>query len=263
MIRAFIAFLLLCTAAPAYAQWKEVYRIKDSADFIAFDNLFNLYRVKGSELFKYNSDGELQFRYSDKQIGDINTIDVTYPMRPLLTYPDLNYVVILDNTLSNNRGRKNMLDYGISLATLATNSVQNHFWFYDGMNFSVSRFNENFRPISRTGNLAQVLGIELDPVAMTEFGNRLYINNPSSGIMVFDIYGTYLKTIPLKNIDTFQVFENEIAYCKDGKLLMYNTLLFKTEEISIPVPCRAAYIQKNRVALLTDEGILVLKNSNP
>jgi len=245
------------------AQWKELYRITDSTDFIAFDNLFNLYRVRGSELFKYNPDGELQFRYSDKQLGEINTIDVTYPLRPLLTYPDLNYIAILDNTLSNNRGNINMLNYNIGLASLATNSVQNHFWFYDSMNFAVLRLNENFKEVSRTGNLAQVLGIELDPIAMTEYSNRLYINNPSTGIMVFDIYGTYIKTIPLKNIHSFQVFENEIVYCEKGKLLRYNTLLFETREIQLPVPCKSAYIQKNRIALLNDKGIIVLKNSNP
>ena len=243
----------------AYSQWVVKDSITGPADRIEIDNLDHIYKVVNTEVFKYNKKGELLFRYSDKQLGNIGHIDVTYPLRPLLLYPELNYLVILDNTMSNNRGQINLLDHNIGLGLLACSSVQNHFWFYDAMKFALIRTDENFKEVSSTGNLAQILGIELNPTSMTEFANRLYVMNPSTGIMVFDIFGTYIKTIPVTGITDFQVFENEIAYLDKNTLIRYNTLLFELKEIELPYICKSAQIQKNSLILLTDQKILILE----
>lgn len=256
----FLAISLFC-CLNAFSQWVVKDSIEGLADKIEIDNLNNIYKVRNTEVFKYNKKGELLFRYSDKQLGNIGNIDVTYPLRPLLVYPELNYLVILDNTLSNNRGKVNLLDHNIGLGVLACSSVQNHFWFYDAMQFALIRTDENFKQVSSTGNLAQILGIDLNPNSMTEYANKLYVNNPTTGIMVFDIFGTYIKTIPLTSITDFQVFENEIVYLKNNTLIRYNTLLFESKEIELPYICKSAQIQKNSLILLTDRKILILEKS--
>lgn len=245
------------------AQWVVVDSIPGRADHIEIDNLNNIYKVHKTEIEKYDSNSALQYAYSTSQLGTIGSLDVSYPMRPLVLYPDLNYMVILDNTLSNNRGKVNLLDYDIGLGILACSSVQNHFWIYDAMRFSLIRTDENFKQVSTTGNLAQVLGINMTPTYMIEFANKLYINNPETGILVFDIFGTYIKTIPIKDIDDFQVFENELVYLKNNVLNIYNTLVYESKEIELPYICREARIQKNKLVLLTDQKILILKKSNP
>lgn len=261
-MRLFISLMLLfsfqCTAQPD-SIWKELYTIDKEADFIAFDNLFNVYTIKNSEISKYNNIGEFQNRYSDKRLGDIGQVDAEYPLKVLLNYPDLNSIAIIDNTLSNNRGNIDLLNFNIAIGALAINSVQNHFWFYDAMTFSIIRANDNFERISTTGNLAQILGIELNPVSMVEFANKLYVTNPSTGVLVFDIFGTYIKTIPIKGLNRIQVFEKEIVYFENNKIIRYNTMAFKATEIEIPIECEDALIQKNRVAVRTDKGIVVLE----
>jgi hypothetical protein len=226
---------------------------------VEMDLLLNLYSLKGAELRKYDSKGNFQFEYSDKQLGEITQVDATFPLRILVTYRELNYVVMLDNTLSDNRGTINLLNLGLGLGTVACSSVQNHFWFYDAMTFSLSRYSENFTKILETGNLSQILGVELEPVFMAEFANRLYVNNPESGILVFDIFGTYIRNIPVKGISKFQLFENGIAYFKDGKLCKYDFRLNEINEIELPVKANYALIQKDRVAILTDSEILVYR----
>jgi len=262
-----IKTILLCIAVlcmlSANGQWVVVDSIPGRADHIEIDNLNNIYRIHKTEIEKFDAKNDLQYSYSTNQLGAIGSVDVTYPMRPLVMYPDLNYLVILDNTLSSNRGKVNLLDYGIGLGILACSSVQNHFWIYDAMQFSLIRVDENFKQVSTTGNLAQVLGINLTPIYMVEFANKLYINNPGTGILVFDIFGTYIKTIPIRDIEDFQVFENELIYLKNNVLNIYNTLLFESKEIELPYICREARIQKNKLVLLTDQKILTLKKSNP
>ena len=247
----------------ANGQWVVVDSIPGRADYIEIDNLNNIYKVHKSELEKYDSNNALLYSYSDKQLGNIGSVDISYPLRPLVMYPDLNYLVILDNTLSNNRGKVNLLDYDIGLGILACSSVQNYFWIYDAMKFSLIRVDENFKQVSSTGNLSQVLGIDMTPTYMVEFANKLYINNPETGILVFDIFGTYIKTIPIREIKDFQVFENELIYLKNNVLNTYNTLFFESKEIELPYICRQARIQKNKLVLLTDQKILILQKSNP
>lgn len=263
-MRPFITSLvLLFVSVFATAQWVEKYSIEGDVDFIRVDNLLNVYRIYQSEVTKFDDKGKLLFRYSDKQLGTIGSIDVSYPLRPLLLYPGLNYVVLLDNTLSNYRGSINLLDYDIGLAILACASVQNHFWIYDSMRFSLIRTNENFKPVSSTGNLSQILGVEMSPEGITEYSNKVYLNNPKTGILIFDIYGTYIKTIPITDIEDFQVFEHEIVYFSNGKLIRYNPLTFQSSEVELPMECRSAFIQKNRLFLVLDKKIVVFEKSNP
>lgn len=256
-----ILFFFISTFASA--QWVEKYSIEGDVDFIRVDNLLNVYRIYQSEVAKFDDKGKLQFRYSDKQLGTIGSMDVSYPLRPLLLYPELNVVVQLDNTLSNYRGSINLLDHNIGLVILACSSVQNHFWVYDSMNFSLIRTDENFKLITSTGNLSQILGVEMNPAGITEYANKVYLNNPPTGILVFDVYGTYIKTIPIKEIEDFQVFESEIVYFAKGKLTRYKPLLFQSEEVELPMDCKSAYIQKNRLFLVLDKKIVVFEKSNP
>lgn len=236
----------------------ELFTIPGSFDFIAMDNLLNVYTIKGTEMVKYDKNGDRQFRYSDKQLGDIGAVDITFPLRPLLTYPGINYVVMLDNTLSNNRGNINLMNHNIDLGTLACTSVQNHFWFYDAMNFNLIRSNENFRPVVTTGNLAQILRIAaLEPNYMKEFANRLYINNPSTGILVFDIFGTYIRTIPIVGLSQFQVNDTELIYFHESELCRYHLQNHSDIRIALPATARSAKLQKNRIAVELSDKVVV------
>lgn len=258
-----IAVILLAwglAPKPVVGQFYTLFEIEAKADRIAFDNLLNLYHIKGTEMVKYDKNGQYQFRYSDKQLGTIGPVDVTFPLRPLLVYPGINYIAILDNTLSNNRGNVNLLNQGIDLGTLACNSIQNHFWFYDAMNFKLIRTNENFRSVQETGNLAQILRIaQLDPNFMLEFANRLYVNNPSTGILVFDIFGTYIKTIPVQGLEEFQVNESELIYFQDGSLIRYHLKTYQSQVVPLPEGVLQAKLQKNRVAIRLADKIAMLQ----
>lgn len=264
MMRAFLtSSLFIFSLHFAQAQFMELYSIPGRFDFIEYDNLLNVYGVRNTEIFKYKSDGIFAFRFSDEQMGEVGALDVTFPLRPMVMYPELNYIVLLDNTLSDNRGRINLLDKNIGMGILGCSSVQNHFWFYDAMNFSLLRVNENFKQAATTGNLAQVLRLELNPNYLVEFANRIYLNNPESGILVFDIFGTYIKTIPIEGLDRFQVFENTVVYFKNNKLHRYNTIDYSETEIELPEKCRQALVYKNRVAGLCGEKIKVWELIKP
>ena len=118
---------------------------------------------------------------------------------------------------------------GYPLASLVGSSHDNGLWIYDQQNFELLRLNRNLEVEQRTGNLSQLLGIALQPNFIMEKDDRLFLNNPATGILVFDIYGTYSKTIPVKDLKTFQVIEDKILYFQSPTISMWD---LPTAEIS-------------------------------
>jgi len=253
-----VAFLFISIFF-ALGQWTEIAVIEKKCDKIVIDNLQNTYAISGAEIYKYTRNGSFQFRYSDLKLGAVDALDVSFPLRPLVIYADLNSAALLDNTLTNNRGVIHLLDYEIGLGTLGCSSIQNHYWFYDAMRFSLTRLDDRFARTAYTGNLAQLLNIELRPTAMVEFANKCYLNNPGTGILVFDIFGTYIKTIPITGIADFQIFETQLAYFEDGKLKLYDTRTFITDVIDLPIGSLDAVIFDNRIAVRSATQIQILE----
>lgn len=172
----------------------------------------------------------LQKEFSNKNFGSITSADVTNPLRILLYYREFGRVVFLDNTLSLNGEPLALEKLGYPLAILAASSHDNGIWIYDQPTFELLRFDNNLAVTSRTGNLSQILGTELQPDFLLEKDNHVFLNNPEQGIIVFDVFGTYIKTIPVLHLKTFQVLDDEIVYFQDGQLHAWN---LKTAETTL------------------------------
>jgi hypothetical protein len=194
------------------------------AEKMTSDNLGNVYLIKGESIFKYDSLGVLQKTFSNKNFGAITSADATNALRIILFYKDFNRVVTLDNTLSLNGEPLTLETIGFPMASLVAASHENGLWIYDQQNFELVLLNRNLQVEHRSGNLSQILGIELQPNFIIEKDNRLFLNNPVTGILVFDVFGTYSKTIPILNLKSFQVVDNSVLYYK-GRNLQADAIL--------------------------------------
>ena len=192
--------------------------VKIDADKMTSDNLGNVYLIKDESIFKYDSLGVLQKTFSNKTFGAITSADATNALRIILFYKDFNRVVTLDNTLSENGQPLTLETIGFPMTSLVAASHDNGLWIYDMRNFEMLRLNRNLEVEHRSGNLSQILGIELQPNFIIEKDNRLFLNNPGTGILVFDVFGTYSKTLPILNLKSFQVVDNSVVYYKEGIL---------------------------------------------
>jgi hypothetical protein len=197
------------SGAPTY---KLVCKIPFAGGSFTTDNLQNIYLYRGNSIRKYNSEGQLLYNYSDKSYGAITLVDVNDPLKMLVFYKDFPEIVLLDNTLSQNGNPFSPSDAGYPLTTIACTSHDNGVWLYDAQNFQLIRLDVNLNTVQKTGNLAQVLGIQLNPDYLLEYNNFVYMNDSAQGILVFDSYGTYYKTIPITGLTNFQVRENDLFY---------------------------------------------------
>jgi WD40 repeat protein len=213
---ALFSLLFLSFSNPAN-KFSLVCKIPFMGGSFTTDNLQNLYLFHGSTLRKYNSQGKLVCTYDDKSYGNITSVDVNDPLKILVFYKDFPEVVLLDNTLSVNGNPFSPSDAGFPLATLACTSHDNSVWLYDAQNFQLIRIDVNLAVEQKTGNLAQVLGISLNPDYLMEYNNYVYLNDSAQGILVFDSFGTYYKTIPITGLTSFEVRGDDLYYILPGK----------------------------------------------
>jgi len=228
--------------------------VKESkANVVVTDNFANVYFVENDKFTKYDSKLTFVKEFSNKNFGAITSADVTNPLRILLYYKEFGRIVFLDNTLSQNGEPLALEKLGYPLAILAASSYDNGLWIYDQPTFELIRFNNNLEVSNRTGNLSQILGIQLQPNFLLEKDNRVFVNNPLTGILVFDVFGTYVKTVPVINLKTFQVMDDEIVYFSEGTLHAWN---LKTSEITVyeePVSDSAVNMRIERDAIVVHD----------
>jgi hypothetical protein len=226
--------------------------INVEASRMTSDNIGNVYLIKDESIAKYDSKGVLQKTFSNKNFGAITSADATNALRIILFYKDFNRVVTLDNTLSQNGDPLTLETIGYPLASLVAASHDNGLWVFDQANFELLRLNRNLQVENRSGNLSQILGIDLQPNFLIEKDNRLFLNNPSTGILTFDVFGTYSKTLPIKNLNKFQVVDDAILYFEKGTLVTESISI--DNKLSFTEPCDTTALdmrmEKNAVFVL-------------
>ncbi|MBK7944459.1 MAG: hypothetical protein IPJ85_03730 [Flavobacteriales bacterium] len=110
-------------------------------------------------------------------------------------------------------------------------SVQNGFWLYDQRDMALIRLDAQLRQLTNTGRLDQLLGFAPEPIAMEEHDGRLYVNDPKRGILQFDLFGTYMRTIPITGAISFEVRGGAISYLNTFGVGRYELRSFRVERI--------------------------------
>lgn len=230
--------------------------IKADADFFTTDNQSNIYTIKANVLTKFDKTGKLLYKYSEKNYGNITFVDVSNMLKVIVFYRNYLLCVFLDNTMSVNGDPIIFDNIGFVQAQLICSSHNNGIWVYDQQNLELVRLDQNLQRTQKTGNLAALLRINLKPDYIIEYDNKVYLNNPETGILVFDIYGTYYKTIPVKNVKQFQPFGNLVYYHTGNEIKAYNV---KTaEELNFETPLiefKNFRLEMGILALQTAESI--------
>jgi len=243
-------------------QFNLINEIEILGKYLKIDNLGNTYVVNDkNELRKFNIKGEpLQF-YNAVRYGKIGSVDVSNPLKPLVYFPSYNTIRILDVTLSD-KGKIALMDMGFDRVNAMCLSLDNHIWIYDEITFRLKKINDRLEIIQQSENLSTLLQMPVRPDFIMEKDNLLLMNDPNIGILVFDIYSTYSRTIPIRGLKEFQKLKEVIYYFKEGKLqsfhtktLQFNTIpLPETEDEIIDVK-----IENNLLGILTKSKLLLYR----
>lgn len=253
-----IGFIILFFSMVTFSNAQHL--IKDtllSAQAVQADNLSNIYVKEGNSLLKFDDKGNLEQQFNTRKYGSLYSFDTGNPYKILLFYKDFGKIVILDNMLSE----QSVIDLqmlAFSNVSIAATSYQDGFWIYDDIQKSLIRFNSNSKIVIKTGNLEQLLNMQIDPVMMKEYNDKLYLLLNNGEVLVFDIFGSYLKTISLKDTKLIQPMDNNLYFLNQNRLSRFNykTMTIQSDTLSVS-NVRYFSIQKNILALLTSKHFYI------
>lgn len=232
----------------------QSYPIK--SELAVADNFGNFYVASKNRLAKYSTEGKYLFPYEEFRYGKIGAIDPTNPLKLMVYFPDFSTAVFLDKFLSP-LSTLNFFELGYQNITAVASSVDGQVWFYDNVDFKLKKIDETGKVFRESQPLNLVLLQTPYPNFMLERDNQVYMNDPQLGILVFDFYGSYGKTIPLKGLTKFQVMQNSIIYFEDQKLKSYSPITFETKEVLLPDTTRVynSIVSKEKMLLLKPDSV--------
>ena len=237
-----LSILIILLIVPVYGQ---VQSIPFEGKTLTTDQFGFYYEISDTEINKYSNDGELNCSYSNNMLGVIANVDVSNPYKVLVYFRDFTKILILDNTLSPTSEVIDLTTLELDETTLVCRSYNDGVWYYDPIRFELIRKNQELITTNSSGNLANLLDKNIQANFLVEYNNRLYLNDATNGVLVFDNYGTYLKTIPIVGLSEFQVKDKLLIYTnKDSKIETYD---FFTLEKSSYKPQNYNSIQSVRV----------------
>lgn len=222
---------VLCMAMAAGFTLINTYDTK--AKSLAVDNFGNFYTMADNRILKFGPDGKYLYPYEEFRNGKIGMIDVTNPMKLMVYYPDFSTIVFLDRFLSP-LSRYNFFDFGYQNITAVASSVDGRVWFYDNVDFKLKKIDELGKVYRESQPLNVLIEQAPNPNFIVEKDNLIYVNDPEIGIMVFDLFGSYAKTIPLKGLKRFQVLQGQIIYQDAVTINSYNPMTFETKGFALP-----------------------------
>jgi hypothetical protein len=258
LLKPFLSILLLILFCSAndneYKLINSIYF--PNADYLTTDKLGHAYVIVENQLLQFDKSGDPVANYSERNLGALTFVDAGNPMKILLFYPDFARVIVLDSKLTPQADIK-FRQIGINQPLAVCNSGENGYWVYDREDDQLKKIDPSLKVIQQSGNLTQLLGYQVQPGQMIEENGFVYLNNPESGLLVFDRLATFYKTIPFPGIKNFQVMDKDILFTTKNKFARYNNKSFAETEILLPpnISVRSARIEQNQLYLLTSDSL--------
>jgi len=252
----FFVFFMICYTSFSTEEYKLIKSIPFTNAKFTTDRLGNAYVIVENQVLEFDTIGKPKANYSNLNSGKLYSVDAGNPMKIVLFFPDFARLEVLDNKLAL-VSTIELRNLNIIQPLAACQSLQDGYWIFDLQDMQLKKIDLNLQKQFESGNLGQLLGISLFPNYINETDNNVYLNNPATGILVFDRYGSYLKQIPFTGLKSFQIIGSELLYIKDNKLLKYNLKTLLQNEVILPPhdSLHNARIEKQQLFLLTNSAL--------
>lgn len=234
--------------------------IENSFDFFKTNSMGNIFLIKDYSILQYNFEGKKIQTYSNSEFGKITSIDVSNPFRILVFYKDFNQLIFLDNKLSEISDHISLDNLGITEANAVCSSETGGFWVFNTNTFQLEKYNKNLNLLQSGTKMQSVIDRSLTPDFIDETGNNIYLGFKEKGIYLFDIYGAFIKFIPVKYKSGVKIINENIFYSSDS-IYRYNTKNFETKTIDVSFNSNNSFsIEKNRLFIGNNNVITYFKN---
>ncbi len=204
----FSVFVFLCFLVSNAFSQNATLKVIDSfqlkADkFVGIDKFQNLYYIKNNTLFK-KPENEKAIAFQDFQLGDLERVDILNPNKIILFYQSANTVVVLDNRMTEIDRQDFNTAFPFKNVAFAGISKDQSLWIY---NIDLNQLELYDYRFDRT--IAKSLPINNEVIGMTNNFNQCYLLY-KHGVLVYNIYGSLVKNIKIKDIKIIDLFKNQL-----------------------------------------------------
>jgi hypothetical protein len=175
------------------ANSQPVVTINGSFNYGLIDALKNPVLLTSNEIAKFNSNGKISARYSNNIFGNITSVDISDPLKPLVFFKDAQMAVYLNQQFSPVSNPVAISANNEFYATVACNQPSKGFWFFDSNNQTICRMNPLNQIDIRSNGVASELNGD-EPINLFFMNNKLYLVCKSGLILTFDAFGNYLRS---------------------------------------------------------------------
>jgi flagellar biosynthesis/type III secretory pathway chaperone len=246
------AALLGSTQAVAQVQATDtlIIAIKNPQKFV-IDALNNIYIIDAqNELTKWVQN--VQTANFRNAVWGRPSIDATNPTEIVVFYADASLMAILDQRL-NILSTVRLQDVFDNEAAVLCRSFDNNYWLYHETAFRLKKISGAAQIIidgERIPNIIQ----QHKPLQIVEYQTQVFVLFEGLGILVFDVFGNYIKKIDVPPITHFSIYKNEIGYISGNNVWVYN-LTNATQYVQKPTPTHKLPVLAQQ---RTDKGSFVL-----
>jgi hypothetical protein len=238
-----------------YAQDKvfvESEKIKGAFSAFSVDNFGRIYSVQQDVLMQFNNSNEASYSTSLKSFRPFS-IESSKSFRTLVFDRDRQVIRFYDNTLTDIHGEIDLNLLGFQQPLLACESFAgNAFWVLDGGAMRLVKLNEKLEKVSQTDNLITIFQGGENPIQMLESNDYLYILIENKGVVVFDVFGTFIKLFETKATQ-IGTFNNYLLLLENQKIKAVKNDVFMDVAFSYMTPEGTSqfYFTNERVYFLT------------
>jgi hypothetical protein len=257
----YLSFLLLLLfIATAGTDKSNLLKIIDHRNDFAADHFGNIYLITFSGVEKLDKDFLQTRSYSGGNSGQISSLDVSNPLEIFLFQKENNSIVVLDNALSE-INRFDLSKAGFYDISLACRAQDNAAWIFDAADQKIKKISSEGGILHSSGHLTRYLQNKIEPVQISANDKHVFLLNPAEGIMIFDRYGSFFRTINSEGTVFFQVLDEQQLLCfRNGKAWIINFQTAEEKELTLPEGLKnpgKAIIAYKRLLVSDEEGLKI------
>ncbi len=228
-----IFFFLIINYSLKAQNYILVHTIPFASGNFTTDPLGNCYIFSKGDITKYNADGIEVARYSSREFGDITYVDATNSLKVLAVFKDFSKAVVLDAALAP-QATMDLSFADIPYVNVICTSRETGFWIVDPVAKQIRKVNDQLTIVQEGTPFRQISVNEMEATYMTDSGNWLIVNATGYGLLVFDRFGTYYKTIPEIYDVLFQASGDELLFKANNNMMKQDIRTGKTDHFLLP-----------------------------
>lgn len=217
-------------------EWKLVQDFPiENEEVWTVDVIGNVITTKRDQLTKYGPTGNVLFEQSQKSFGRLDKIEPVNTLKFVAFSEQQQTLCFFDNSLTVMESCIELADFDILNATqFATSGQSDKLWVFDQVNSTLLLLSlQGLNQEQQIKNLMGILNAE-SITQMVEIENKLFFVDKENGIFMFDVYGTLINKIDLKNVQWIQCKDDNVLVLVNDQLIIHNFVTMGQQSIPLP-----------------------------